>query len=142
MKVVFTAAVMDLCHKGHINLLKRMRDEAGEDGRVIVILHEDKNIYETKGKIPIQDIQRRMKNVEITGLADIVMQTSDYNDLADKFENIIEMYFDSELVFMRGDDWHDFPASHVIRENQIPIKFVEYTEGISSSLMRNELEKL
>jgi len=140
-KLVFTAAVMDLCHEGHINLLKKMRKEAGK-GKVIVVLHDDKSIYDTKGRIPIQDLEHRMENVRITELVDEVLSTTDYQDLARVFEKIISSHTLYNLVFMRGNDWSDFPASKTIKEHNIPIKFVEYTKGVSSTLIRKELKNV
>ena len=139
-KVVISAAVMDLCHKGHLNVLKAIREEAGIDGWTVMVIHDDKNIYDTKGKIPIQNLQQRMENIKLTGLIDEVLPTFDYLHLAKTFEYIIEKYAGAEFVFMRGDDWNDFPASHVIRTHNIPIKFIPYTEGVSSTYIREQLE--
>lgn len=143
MKVVFTAAVMDLCHRGHINLLKKMREEAGADGKVVVFLHDDKTIYQTKGKIPIQRLSQRVSNVIITGLANKVYTCGDFEDLANQFEDLIrkEQGEGNSLVFMRGDDWKDFPARQVVDKYGVAIKFVPYTEGVSSTLIRKELEE-
>jgi cytidyltransferase-like protein len=140
MKVVFTAAIMDLCHQGHLNLLKKMRERAGE-GRVIVILHDDKSCYQIKGKIPIQNIKQRRDNLWITELVDdcyITLKT----DPADQFERVLRTYPDAELLFMRGDDNRDFPGKHLIDKHKIPTEFINYTEGVSSTLIRNNLINL
>lgn len=142
MKVVFTAAVMDLCHKGHMNLLREMRKEAGYGGKVIVILHSSKNIYETKGKIPIQTLEQRIDNLKITGLVDEARAVDSYDELGIAFESIIAFHSNDELIFMRGDDWLDFPKSEIIMKNNIEIQYIPYTKEISSSKIRSELEKL
>lgn len=144
MKVVMTAAVMDLCHKGHLNLLREMRKEAGEQGAVIVIIHDDKSIYETKGKIPIQNLEQRVKNIEITGLADMVLTCSDYESLKKKIfflHNLINGYaYGTEPLWMRGNDWDRFPCIEVLEELRIPIKMIQYTDGVSSTFIRETLE--
>ena len=86
MKVVFTAAIMDMCHRGHLNLLKQMRQRAGE-GKVIVVLHDDKSCYQIKGKIPIQNIKQRQANLWITELVDDVYVTLNI-DPADQFARV------------------------------------------------------
>lgn len=139
MRVVFTAAVMDLCHRGHLNLLNAMRQEAGIDGRVIVILHDDKSIYETKGRIPLQNFEQRKQNLLITGLVDEVILTTDYRHLAKMIEYVVEVNKGNEFLFMRGDDWQEFPARTTLEVMEIPIKFIKYTEGVTSTLLRKEL---
>lgn len=136
-----TAAVFDLCHKGHINLLKKMRKEAGE-GKVVVFLHDDKSIYDTKGKIPIQNWRQRKKNLKITGLVYSVIKVTDYNNLANEIRNFCEYHEGDEIIWIRGDDWSDFPARKTVEELGIKIKLVPYTKGISSTKIRNKLEKL
>ena len=133
MKVILTAAIMDFCHQGHINLLKKMK-EAGD--KVIVVLHDDKSCYEIKGKIPIQNIKQRVNNLKITGLVDKVLVTK-YQDPAIQFEKVIKRYKD--VLFMRADDNKDFPGRWMIDKNNIPIDFVKYTKGISSTKIRKEL---
>ena len=144
MKIVMTAAVFDLCHRGHLNILKAMRAEAGVDGLVVVFLHDDKSIYDTKGKIPIQSFEQRKRNLEITELVDVIYCVSDYNDLAIGIRMAYDEYFKKldGAIWMRGDDWTDFPARKTIEELGIKIKFLPYTVGISSSLIRSGLEGL
>lgn len=137
MKIVLTAAIMDLCHRGHINLLKRMR-EAGD--YVVVVLHDDKSCYQIKGKFPIQDLTHRMNNVRDTGLADDVFST-DSTDPALNFEAVIQAHPEDEVVFMRGDDNMEFPGRWLIDQYNIPIEFVPYTKDISSTMLRNDLLK-
>lgn len=141
MKLVFTAAVMDLCHEGHINLMREMRQEAGRDGKVLVILHDDKSIYETKGKIPIQSLAQRIENIRIVGLVDEILTSSNYRHLARTFEYVIHEYWNYDKVFMRGDDWEQFPARATLKTWNIPIKFIPYTKGVSSTLLREEIRR-
>jgi cytidyltransferase-like protein len=135
MKVVLTAAIMDMCHEGHINLLKQMR-QAGD--RVIVVLHDDRSCYLIKNKIPIQNIKQRCENLMITNLVDEVLITKQ-TDPADKFAEVIAKY--NDILFMRADDNLDFPGKWLIDEKNIPIKFVPYTKGVSSTWLRKLLCK-
>lgn len=137
MKVVFTAAVMDLCHKGHLNLLKAMKKEGD---KVVVVLHDDKSIYETKGKIPIQSLSQRIENLKITGLVDDIRVTYSHEPIKE-FNQILEDYKSETLIFMRGNDWKQFPGRSVLDANNITIKFVPYTKGVSSTKIRKKLEK-
>ncbi len=139
-----TACVMDLMHKGHLNILKEMRKEARESGHTVVFLHDDKSIYNTKGKIPIQNWKQRMDNLEITGFVDRTIKVTTYKNLEDKIEEWSASFRreNDEVVWLRGDDWADFPARKKIEELKIKIKLIPYTPEISSTMIRSELEKL
>jgi cytidyltransferase-like protein len=136
-KVALLAAVFDCFHRGHENLLKRMR-EYGD--WVVVILHNDASIYKIKGKIPIQTLEHRIQNLELTGLADEI-RTTHSTDPAYEFEDVICDYGAENITYVRGDDLEDFPGKWMLVKHKIPIQFVEYTKGVSSSDIREELLK-
>ena len=86
----------------------------------------------------IQDLKQRTANAKHTGYIDVTYTTYS-TDPADSFEMIIQMYEKDDLLFMRGDDNKDFPGKWMIDKYKIPIKYVEYTKGISSTKLREEL---
>ena len=135
MTLVFTAAVCDLLHRGHLNLLYKMR---ARGDLTLVILHDEKSTYLNKNRFPVESLERRASNLIDTGLVDIVMFTRSRAPTLE-FEQVIRKYRDWDLVFMRGDDWKDFPAHEVIARHGIPVEFVEYTEGVSSTEIRSEI---
>lgn len=136
MKLVFTASVMDLLHEGHINLLTKMR---AEGDLVLVILHDGFTTFENKRKLPIENLEKRTRNLVDTGLVDIIRYTFEKEPI-EAFEKVIKDFGSKfELLFMRGDDWGEYPAKSVIDKYKIPVKFVDYTKNISSSKLRNEL---
>lgn len=133
MRIVLTAAIMDLLHAGHINLLKNMRDNGD---RVYVVLHDDKSCFQIKGRFPVQSIKQRVKNLKDTGLADKVFITNRV-DPSDQFKKAIR--FKKDVLFMRGDDNINFPGRWFIDNKKIPVRFVKYTDGISSTKLRDQL---
>ena len=40
-------------------------------------------------------------------------------------------------LYIRGDDMKDFPSRNVV-ENLMPIKFLPYTQGVSTTQIRKE----
>jgi hypothetical protein len=68
-------------------------------------------------------------------LADEVLVTKSVGP-CDEFFDVCEKYED--VVFMRGDDNLDFPGKHIIDSFGIPIEYVKYTEGVSSTEIRLE----
>ena len=135
MEVVFTIGIMDMCHAGHLNLLRKMR-ETGK--KTIVILHTDASCYRIKGKIPIQHLDTRMKNLEITGLVDEIRVT-DNDDPTVDMQAMLKEY--PHCYFMRGDDNPKYPGYQFI-EAHIPHEYISYTKGVSSSRLRTWLNRL
>ena len=136
-KIVFTVSVMDLFHEGHANLLREMRKRGD---LVLVVLHEGFTIFRNKKKFPIETLEKRTRNLINTGLVDIIKYTYEEEPIT-AFKHILERYKDYELLFVRGDDWKEFPGKKVLEENNVPIEYVAYTEGISSTDKRGLLNK-
>ena len=134
MRVVLTAAIMDVFHRGHKNILERMRSMGDY---VVVVLHDDLSCYKIKGKIPIQTVRHRRRNVLLTGLADEVLITKS-TDPADKFIEVLCRF--NDVVFARGDDNPDFPGKWVIDMHHVPIELIPYTEGVSSTEIREGIK--
>ena len=106
--------------------------------KVIMIIHDDLSCYKIKGKFPIQSVEHRKRNILLTGLVDKVLITKS-TDPADQFQKVISKYKD--ILFIRGDDNKDFPGKWLLDKHNIPIKFVKYTKGVSSSKIREYLWK-
>lgn len=135
-RLVFTAAVMDLLHEGHLNLLRTMR---GRGDLTLVILHDARSTFWNKGKFPIEHLDKRTKNLIDTGLVDIVQHTF-MQQPVHEFLAVIDRFSEKfELLFMRGDDWKGFPGHEVLESNSIPVEFVPYTKGVSSTSLRKDL---
>lgn len=136
MKLVFTCGVFDLLHEGHIELFNQM-NELGDI--TLAIVHDGFTTFENKKKLPIENLEKRTRNIIDTGLIDVIRHTFE-KEPDNTFKTVIERYKDKfELIFMRGDDWSEFPGVRTLRENNIPIVYKKYKESISSSKLRNEL---
>lgn len=138
--IVFSASVFDLFHHAHKELLEMMRAE-GE--KVIIFLHDDLSTYKNKGKFPVQSFEHRADNLYKTGLVDYVFKVEN-QDPSNNFISFIENVKPKTMLFMRGDDkWNggEAPGLETIRDYHIPIKYKKYTKGISSSKIRDSLNK-
>lgn len=139
-KIAITAAVFDCLHEGHINLLKFMREQA-ETTRVF--LHDDKSTFKNKGRFTVQELRHRGKNLLDSGLVDRLVWVFDQSPGRD-----IKEWFQSqdvpaqEIVYIRGDDWSDFPGRDVVESLGIEIRFIGYTEGVSTTQIRKDLKPL
>lgn len=135
--LVFNAGIYDLMHEGHLILLRRMRERAD---KLVIVVHDDASCFEIKDKTPIQDIYHRIRNLTISKIPNEIYPVY-MADPGDVFAKIILKYRDDyNLVYMRGDDrTDDFPGRHVLEKHKIPIEFLPYTEGVSSSKVKDIL---
>lgn len=134
-RVVLTAAIMDMFHEGHVNLLKEMKKRGDT---IIVVLHSDESCFRIKNKFPVQSLAKRVENLKNSGLVDHVLIT-DLDDPGAQFVAATYMYKTANFLFMRGNDNYDFPGRDTIEMLGIPIEIIPYTEGVSSTQIRGEL---
>jgi glycerol-3-phosphate cytidylyltransferase len=136
MKLVFTCGVFDLFHEGHQNLLKEM-SKRGD--LTLAVVHDGFTTFTNKKKLPIEDLSKRTRNLIDSGMVDIIMHTYE-KEPHRTFETVINRYGNKfDLLFVRGDDWKSFPGIETLQANLIPIEYIPYTKGVSSTKLRNEL---
>ena len=116
--------VADLFHVGHLTLLERM----SKMGDVVVGIPCNWPIKEYTKKIdPIISFEDRLRIVSACKFVDFAFGYANQEDLEKSIE-----YIKPDL-YVRGDDWRDFPGHEKIKKMKIPIKFLPYTMGVSSS---------
>ncbi len=137
---VATAGTFDLFHAGHVNLLRRCRWLAGEEGEVIVILNLDEFVERYKGRKPIVAYQDRAAVLRECRSVDVVVPNVGGPDLK---PSLTEIRPDLLVV---GDDWKDKDYHGQIgatpswlRGRGINLYFVPYTPNISTSLIRERM---
>jgi len=128
---VFTIGCFDLFHYGHVNLMNIMK-KAGKT--LIVGVHSDESIYELKKKHPLDPLAKRMENVK--QYADIVYAIP-AADPTTYILSAIPLNIKNG-VYIRGDDMLNFPSRQAV-ENLLDVKFVPYTAGVSSTMLRAKL---
>jgi len=135
MRYSLTCGVFDCLHEGHINLFKQMKLESE---RIVVVLHDDKSTFENKGRFPVQSFEHRHHNLIACDCVNEIFACTQ-KDPSSVLSRAISMY--QPRIYMRGDDWPDFPGKAVVETADIPIKLVEYTIGISTTKIRGELKR-
>jgi cytidyltransferase-like protein len=135
--IALTVGCFDMLHAGHINLLRKMKDMAAN---VIVLIHNNKSIFENKGKFPVQNLEDRESNVMDSDLANGTGIVGNA-DPSYELEKVIRAYLmkKKRIVYVRGDDWKEFPGKAIVEKYKIPIIYVHYTKGVSSTMLRDQL---
>ena len=130
----YTAGVFDLFHIGHLNLLKNAK---GMCDFLVVGVTTDK-LVSYKGKNSIIPFDERIEIVRSIKFVDAVVPQENM----DKVEMCKKLKADYLFV---GDDWYntkkwkDYETQ--LEEVGVKIIYFPYTEGISSTMLTNKLEK-
>lgn len=140
-RIALTIGCFDMLHEGHINLFQKMK-EAGD--RVFIIIHNNRSIFENKGRFPVQSAEDRAANLLSCGLVNQVFFVHNADPSAElgQILDIFRRKFGSkeaDIVYMRGDDWVSFPGREVLEKRGVEIKIIKYTKVVSSTLRREEI---
>jgi hypothetical protein len=85
----------------------------------------------------VQTYEHREQNLRLSGVHHIIKVTEP--DPTNAIAKLINRIGKDNLVFVRGDDWVDFPGKQLLVEFGIEIRYIKYTKGISSTQIRDSL---
>lgn len=80
MKLIYSYYVLDLVHKGHLEMMKNAKAIAGEDGKLIVGILTDEAVMEKKKK-PILNFDERVELAGAIRYVDLVVAQDTYSPL-------------------------------------------------------------
>lgn len=135
-KVGYTTGVYDMFHIGHLNILKRAKEQCEY---LIVGVSTDELVKDYKGKTPIIPFEERFAIIESIKYVDkTIPQTT-----MDKMKAWEELHFD---VMFHGSDWKGSEMYNRLAEQfravGADIVFLPHTAGISSTILSDVLHKL
>ena len=81
MKIVYSYYVLDIVHKGHLEIMKNAKTIAGEDGKLIVGILTDEAVMENKPR-PILSFDERIELARAIKYVDFVVAQETYSPLA------------------------------------------------------------
>lgn len=132
-KIGYTAGVYDMFHIGHLNLLKKAKEQCDY---LIVAVSIDELIQKEKNKQPIIPYEERAEIIQSIKYVDKVVPQVDKN----KFRAWEKYKFDVMFV---GDDWKGKPifqeAEKKLAEVDVDVVYFPYTKHISSTILRKRL---
>lgn len=133
--VGLTSWVFDLFHIGHLNLLKNAKKHCDE---LIVLVAWDEKTKNEKWEYPIFSEKDRMEIIRNTKYVDRV-------ELQEKFEMVKDQKKYGFSKIFKWDDWKGTERWNVLEkqllEHGVEVVFLPYTKTISSTMIRNLLEK-
>lgn len=135
-KVGYTTGVFDLFHIGHLNLLRRAKEQCDY---LIVGVSTDELVQEYKNKKPVIPCEERIQIVEAIKYVDEVVPQVN----RDKIEAYKRIHFDVMFV---GDDWKGNPLFEQVERELAQygstVVYLPYTRTTSSTLLTQVLKTL
>ena len=134
-KVGYTTGVFDMFHIGHLNILKRAKEQCEY---LIVGVTTDTLCLERKNKLPIICEKDRMEIVEAIKYVDKVVPQNDMDKLS-----AVKQY-GVDVVFV-GSDWKGTPSWNEYEKqfaaSGCSVVYLDHTDGISSTILRERMNK-
>lgn len=135
MKVGYTTGVFDLFHIGHLNLLRKAKEQC--DYLIVGVSTDELVSY--KHKQAVIPFEERKQIVGAIKYVDKVVAQENM----DKMAAWKRLHFNVMFV---GDDWKGTPKwdeyERQFKEVGVEIVYFPYTKGTSSTLINQTLEKL
>lgn len=128
MKKVITYGTFDLLHYGHINLLRRAKEQGDY---LVVALSTDEFNEKGKGKKSYFDYEQRKTLLEAIKYVDLVIKEEDWEQ---KPEDIKKYGID---VFVIGDDWE---GKFDYLKEYCEVVYLKRTPEISTTKIKEELK--
>ncbi len=126
MKKVITYGTFDLLHYGHINLLKR----AKEQGDYLIVALSTNEFNEIKGKNCYFSYEERRRLVESIRYVDLVIPEHSWSQ---KVSDVKEFKVD---VFVMGNDWE---GEFDFLNEYCKVVYLSRTPEISTTKIKQEL---
>ncbi|MFN6650009.1 glycerol-3-phosphate cytidylyltransferase [Enterococcus gallinarum] len=130
MKRVITYGTFDLLHYGHINLLRRAKEQGDY---LIVALSTDKFNWDEKQKKCYFSYEKRKQLLEAIRYVDLVIPEKNWEQ---KVSDVKEYHVDT---FVMGDDWagkFDF----IQEETDAEVVYLARTPEISTTQIKKDLK--
>ena len=132
-KIGYTTGVFDMFHIGHLNILKRAKEQCDY---LIVGVSTDELVENYKNKKTVIPFNDRLEIVSSIKYVDKVIPQESMNKLDAVVKNQID------VVFV-GSDWKGTDAwnryESEFKEVNCSVVYLDYTEGISSTILRKKI---
>ena len=132
-KIGYTTGVYDMFHIGHLNLLRRAKEQCDY---LIVGVSTDECVKTYKHKTPVIPFEERRAIVESIEYVDATVP----QETMDKYAAWENIHFD---VLFHGDDWKGSSMYDEIekklKKHGVEFVYFPYTKNISSTLLRGKI---
>ena len=135
MIIGYTTGVFDMFHIGHLNILKRAKEQCDY---LIVGVSTNELVMKEKGKTPVIPYEERVEIVKAIKYVDKVVP----QDNKKKYSAWEKYHFNKMFV---GSDWKGTKVWNEFERQFAPIGveivYLDHTDGISSTLLTELIKK-
>ena len=135
MIIGYTTGVFDMFHIGHLNILKRAKEQCDY---LIVGVSTNELVMKEKGKTPVIPYEERVEIVKAIKYVDKVVPQNNKN----KYSAWEKYHFNKMFV---GSDWKGTEVWNEFERQFAPIGvqilYLDHTDGISSTLLTELIKK-
>lgn len=135
-RVGYAPGVFDLFHIGHLNLLRRAKEQCDY---LIAGVVSDELAKRNKGSVPVVPLDERLEIVAAIRWVDEAV----VEDVPHKLDMWERLRFD---VIVKGDDWKGTDRGEKLETDfakvGAEVAYVSYTQRTSSTTLRQVLDKL
>ncbi|MCL2719252.1 MAG: glycerol-3-phosphate cytidylyltransferase [Lachnospiraceae bacterium] len=128
MRRVITYGTFDLLHYGHINLLRRAKEQGDY---LIVALSEDEFNEKEKHKKCYFDYEERKHLLEAVRYVDLVVPEKSWN------QKVLDIQLYQVDVFVMGDDWE---GKFDFLKDFCEVKYFKRTSMVSTTKIKSDLK--
>lgn len=136
MRIGYTTGVFDMFHVGHLNILRRAKEQCDY---LIVGVSTDELVKNYKNKTPIIPFEERKAILEAIKYVDKVVPQEN----RDKYSAYEKYEFNIMFV---GDDWKGNSLFEEVEKKfknvGVEVVYFPYTKGTSSTILKEKLEKI
>lgn len=138
--IVYTGGTFDLFHSGHVNFLKRCKEIAGHNGKVVVSLNTDDFILKYKKTLPVCSEQERKIVLESCKYVDEVIFNVGGKDSKIAIDLVKPNYIIIGSDWARKDYYEQMQFTQDWLDNRyIGLIYIPYTSGISTTAIKEKL---
>jgi glycerol-3-phosphate cytidylyltransferase len=131
--IIYIPGVWDLLHLGHVTILQRAK-ALGD--RLIVGVPCDDTVYRDKGELPVITLIDRCRMLDALKCVDVAIPYFSLN-----FIPHLELVKPDILIVGEswGKDTRHIQAEQWVRDNNRRLIVLPYTEGVSSTELKNKI---
>jgi glycerol-3-phosphate cytidylyltransferase len=134
-RIGYTTGVFDMFHIGHLNILKRAKEQCDF---LIVGVSTDDLVRNYKNKTPIISFEERCLIIEAIKYVDKVVPQENMNKVA-----AVER-LGADVVFVGSDwkgtaEWNEY--ERLFSKFNCSVVYLDHTDGISSTILCEKLKK-
>lgn len=140
MLKIYTGGTFDVPHIGHYNFFKKIK-EIFPESYLIVSVNTDEFIEKFKGKKPLFSFEERCKFISMIDEVDLVVK-----NWGNELSTLTIKEYKPDIIAI-GNDWLEkdyckqmgFNAQW-LREQNISLIYIPYTEGISTTEIKERIK--